>query len=369
MIKNYRSAIKFVYAIAFLLFLVLASNAQDTASKKAILESRVFVDAYYSYDFSNPASHEKAAFLYNHNRHNEVNVNLALASISYKSQRTRAAIGLMMGTYAQYNLAAEPQLLQHVYEANAGIKVSTENELWIDAGILPSHIGFESAISKDCWTLTRSILAENSPYYEAGLRLSYITKKEHWYFAALLLNGWQRISRIQGNNTPAFGTQVTYSPTNRFSINWSTFIGNAKPDSTRQWRCFNNLYAVCQMSKHWGFTLGIDYGIEQKHYRSSNYYKWYSPVAIVRYENSKWSVAARAEYYNDKSGIIVTLVNAEPFQMQGYSLNFDKKINENALWRIEWRMFSNKYPYFEQSNGFSSYSQFVTTSVMINIGN
>jgi hypothetical protein len=36
---------------------------------------------------------------------------------------------------------------------------------------MPSHIGFESVISADCWTLTRSLLAENSPYYETGMRL------------------------------------------------------------------------------------------------------------------------------------------------------------------------------------------------------
>ncbi|MBK8628485.1 MAG: outer membrane beta-barrel protein [Saprospiraceae bacterium] len=28
----------------------------------------------------------------------------------------------------------------------------------MDAGIFPSHIGFESAISADNWTLTRSLL-------------------------------------------------------------------------------------------------------------------------------------------------------------------------------------------------------------------
>lgn len=91
---------------------------------------------------------------------------------------------------------------------------------------VPSHIGFESAISKDCWTLTRSILAENLPYYEAGTRLSYTTKNEKWYLIALLLNTGQRIRQEPCNNKPAFGTQATYSPTDRFSIKWSTFTGN-----------------------------------------------------------------------------------------------------------------------------------------------
>lgn len=343
------------------------TNAQDMATNTSKLESRVYVDAYYSYNFSKPAAHEKAAFLYNHNRHNEVNVNLALASLSYKAKRTRANVGLMTGTYAQYNLSAEPQVLQHIYEANAGLKLSSHDELWFDAGVLPSHIGFESAISKDCWTLTRSILAENSPYYEAGARVSYTTKNETWYVAALLLNGWQQIRRIDGNNTPAFGTQVTYSPTDNLSFNWSTFIGNGKPDSIKQWRYFNNLYVVWQLSKHWGLAMGFDYGIEQKQWGSLNYHQWYSPVAIVRYENSKWAVVARAEYYSDKAGVIVPLVNSQPFQMQGYSINVDRKISNNALWRIEWRLLSNSKPYFQKSNGLRLSNQYLTTSVVIDL--
>lgn len=133
--------------------------AQDSLQKSANLTWSGFVDAYYSYDFSQPANHEKAPFLYNHNRHNEFTINLALLTVSYKDSTKRANIGLMAGTYPQYNLAAEPELLRHIYEANVGVKLSKKRDVWLDVGILPSHIGFESAISKDCWTLTRSILA------------------------------------------------------------------------------------------------------------------------------------------------------------------------------------------------------------------
>ncbi len=366
-----------IKCLLLLLFLIVfAANAiaqpvltlrEDTLTKKATLESRIYLDAYYSYDFSKPATHLKAPFLYNHNRHNEVNINLALASLSYKGTRTRGNFGLMTGTYAQYNLAAEPDVLQHIFEANAGLKLSAANELWLDAGILPSHIGFESAISKDCWTLTRSILAESSPYYEAGARLSYTTQNENWYIAALLLNGWQRIRRVDGNNTPAFGTQITYKPIDKLSINSSTFIGNDKPDSVKQWRYFHNLYAIWQFSQSWGLTLGFDYGREQKHTGAIAFNNWYSPVAILRYKTGKWAVAARAEYHSDKAGVIVPLVNTHHFQMQGYSINADRKIGNNAQWRIEWRMLRNQDPYFEQSNGLVSSNHFVTTSVVIDL--
>ena len=39
--------------------------------------------------------------------------------------------------------------------ANAGYKLSAKKAWWLDIGVLPSHIGFESAVGKDNWTLTR----------------------------------------------------------------------------------------------------------------------------------------------------------------------------------------------------------------------
>jgi hypothetical protein len=353
-------------AVCCVFFPVLV-RAQDTTGPKPALHPRVFIDSYYSYDFNRPPAHQKAPFLFNHNRHNEVAINLALASLSYNGERTRGTLGLMTGTYAQYNLAAEPSVLRHLFEANAGVKLSAKNDLWVDAGVMPSHIGFESAISKDCWTLTRSILAENSPYFETGARLSFTTPNEKWYLAGLFLNGWQRIARLPGNQAPAFGTQATFTPNERWTINWSTFAGNEKPDSVRQQRWFSNLYVVGQLSGHWGLTIGVDQGWEQTLRGAATYHQWYSPVVILRYTAGDWAVAARAEYYSDKAGVMMPLVNAGPFRMQGYSINADRKMGANALWRVEWRLLRNKEPYFEKEGRLRTTNAYLTTSLAIDL--
>jgi len=341
-----------------------AESGDSTVSKPRFSWSAI-LDTYYSYDFSKPASHEKAPFLYNHKRHNEASVNLVLIKLSYMDGKTRGNIGLMAGTYPQYNLATEPQLLRFIYEANAGVKLSKSRDLWIDAGVFPSHIGFESAISSDSWTLTRSILAENSPYYEAGVRLSYGSRNEKWYLAGLLLNGWQRISRIDGNNTPAFGTQATYTPSDKLSLNWSSFIGNDQPDSIRKWRYFNNLYAIWNASQNFDVTVGVDYGLEQKEKRTARFNHWYTSVLILRYQKRDWAVAGRVEYYSDKKGVIMPLVNNNAFKMQGYSVNIDRKINSNILWRLEGRVFKNRALYFLTDNNFARWNTSFTTSLCI----
>jgi len=135
-------------------------NAQEESKSPFAFSG--YVDVYYSYEFAKPENHTKPGFIYSYNRSNEVNLNLGMAKVNYVKENIRANFALMTGTYAQYNMAAEQDLLKNIYEANIGVKISQNHNLWIDAGVMPSHIGSESAIGKDCMTLTRSIGAENA---------------------------------------------------------------------------------------------------------------------------------------------------------------------------------------------------------------
>lgn len=335
--------------------------AQDVARP---LSFSGYFETYYSYDFGNPANHQRPAVFYNYNRHNEVNLNLAFAKASYNTNTVRGNVALMAGTYSQYNLASEQEALRTILEADAGIKISTKHNLWIDVGIMPSHIGFESAIGKDCWNLTRSILGDNSPYYEAGIKLGYTSKNEKLYLAAMYLNGWQRIKRIDANQTPAFGTQLTYKPNLSTILNWSTYIGNEQPDALNRWRYFNNIYGQCRVAKNVDLTVGFDIGVQQKSKGSSSYDIWYSPVLIARYSpTDKIRVAARGEYYADKDGAIIVTNTPNGFQTYGYSLNFDYLPTPNVVFRIEGRGLTSKDPIFTMGDQVSNQNYFLTTSI------
>ena len=346
--KGVLGLIKTCIHILFVIILMSISKlaaSQDSLNRK-LLDWSFFLDAYYSYDFNQPASHQKPGIFYNHNRHNEISINLALAQVTYNDSNTRASLGFMAGTYPRYNLATEPEIFRHLYEANLGFRISKEENLWIDAGIMPSHIGFESAISKECGTLTRSIAAENSPYYEAGIKLSYTSSNEKWLFAGLLLNGWQRIARLDGNHTPAFGSQVKFSPTSNLTFNYSTFLGNVYPDSLRRWRYFNNFFGIIQVGTNLEITMGLDAGMQQQPSMSQNYHYWYSPQIIFRYERKSGCITARVEYYKDKNAVIIPKVQEQPIHAVGYSINIDKYITKKLTWRVEARKLRNKTPFF-----------------------
>ena len=104
-----------------LLFPSITWASGDSTKSKIVISG--YVDIYYGYDFGNPSNHERPSFIYNHKRTNEVNLNLGYLKAAYQTERVRASLALMAGTYAQYNLASEQGLLKNIYEANAGIKL------------------------------------------------------------------------------------------------------------------------------------------------------------------------------------------------------------------------------------------------------
>ncbi|UKJ07752.1 porin [Solitalea lacus] len=325
-----------------------------------------FLEVYYSYDFNKPADHNKEGFIYSHNRHNELNLNLGFVKGSLASDRVRGNFALMTGSYSNANLSGEPGVLKNIYEANAGVKLAAKKNLWIDAGIFASHLGFESAHSPSCWNLTRSIIADNSPYYESGIKLNYDSDNGKWTFASMYLNGWQRITRIDGNSTPAFGTQVTYKPNNKVLLNYSTFIGNDKPDSVRLMRYFNNFYGILQLTSKFGLIAGVDYGLEQKTKGSSDMNNWFGGALIAKYVfNDKVALAARYEYYQDENEVIITTEAPDGFKASGYSLNFDYAPIKNALFRIEGKLLNSKNAVFTKENSLVNNDAFITTSLSI----
>jgi hypothetical protein len=341
-------------------------NAQEVATAKSPLTFSGYIETYYSYDFGNPDNHVRPGFVYSHNKHNELNLNLGLAKVNYAKDNVRGNLAIMAGTYAEYNLAAEQDLLRNVFEANVGVKISSKHNLWVDAGIMPSHIGFESAIGKDCPTLTRSILADNSPYYEAGAKIGYTSKSEKWYLAAMYLNGWQRIQKIDGNQTPAFGTQVTYKPSGKTTLNWSTYAGNEQPDFDRKWRYFNNFYGQFKLSDKTNLTAGFDIGSQQSANKSNKYDTWFSPVLILQYKpTAKIQLAARGEYYDDEKGVIIATGTENGFKTYGFSANFDYLVSDNVLFRIEARNLASKDQVFLKNGIPTDNNTFLTTSLAI----
>jgi hypothetical protein len=353
-----RSRIAALVAGVFLLLLG-PLRAQDSSA----VHISGYAEVYYAYDLSRPSSGVRPDFLYNHKRHNEVNLNVGVLRAEYANERVRAGLGLMAGNYAQYNLATEPSALRNIHEARVGLRLSRTRDLWVDAGILPSHIGFESAIGLECMTLTRSIVAENSPYYEAGAMVSFRPNKR-LLIAGLVLNGWQRIQREPGNQRPAFGTQLKYDNGEGTVLNWSTFVGSIGPDSVGEWRLYNNFYAQVE-GENSGMVLGMDLGFQQARYGGSSSDEvdgWLTMVGIYRARVVRqWWMVGRVEYFLDDRAVVTSGLAA-----LGASLGVDLRLNARACWRLEGRFFGAPDPQFLDVNeGSSQTNMALTTAICV----
>ena len=325
----------------------IAVSAQDSSAneKKTRLEISGYTDIYYQFDFNKPGDKQRPPFLYNFKRHNEINTNLTLLKASYNGKKIRANLGVMAGNYAKYNLAAEPEFFRYIYEANIGYKFS--EKVSVDAGILPSHIGCESAVAKDNWNLSRSILAESSPYYETGIKFNY-SPNDQWSFSLLVLQGWQNIK--DHNSSKALGTQIIFTPNEKMVFNSSSFIGNEKPDSAKQVRLFHNFHFTYNISSKLKTLFMLDLGAERK-IDKEEYNKWMGTALLLQYSFAKkFAAAARAEFYRDKNGVIISNYLPAKFETTGLAFNLDYHPFKYMVIRGEIRYLHAKDKIFERNN-------------------
>jgi len=344
--------------------LIVASStfAQDDPKIKV----SGYLETYYLYDYNKPADNNRPGFVYSHNRHNEVNLNLGFIKGAYDNGTVRANLAVMAGTYSNANLAAEPGVLKNIFEANAGLKLSKTANLWVDAGIFASHIGFESAISKDCWVLTRNIVSDNTPYYESGAKITYGTADNKFTIVGFYLNGWQRINRLNGNSQPAGGVQLTFNPTEKITLNYSNYLGTEGEDAVRVRRFYNNFYGIFQITDKFGLIAGFDYGTQQIAKGSDQKNEVLAPVAIAQYKfNPKWALAGRLEYYEDANGVIISTGTPEGFKTTGYSMNIDYWPVSNAVLRLEGKVLDSKDKIFVRETIPVSNSSTLTASIAV----
>ncbi|MBO9703345.1 MAG: porin [Sporocytophaga sp.] len=333
-----------------------------------------YADIYYGYNFNQPPSRVDGEmvngniFLYSHNRHNEFNINNGIVGLEYSKDRVRGAFALQSGTYVQYNYAAEPAVLRNIFEAYAGYMVA--NKLWIDAGIFASHIGSESAISFNDLTLSRSMMADNTPYYETGVKATYEVN-DQLLLTGLALNGWQNIT--DHNKNKALGSQIQYKPHEKVLINYSTFYGKeagayentteiVNTDSLSTRRFFNDLYVQATFNKL-TILAAFDIGFQKK-LNSNGDYVWWNPNLILKCNiTDKIALAARGEYYNDKNGVIINSGTVNGFQTFSGSLGLNLKLTEHMIWKIEGKAFESKDKVFINNAKTSNSSILVLSSV------
>jgi hypothetical protein len=333
----------------FLMILFLSIENRVTAQHKDSFALQLYGELYASSVPNQPFNKLRPAFQYNYTKANEAGVNMALARVHYSTQRFRTNFGLMAGDYPAANLADEPEWTRHFFEVNAGYKLSSKEELWLDAGLFPSHIGIETAIGKDNWAATRSIVADNSPYYETGIRLGYRPNAK-WYGSMLILTGWQNITIPYGQRGAGWGLQVTYTPNAKVSINHSSFIGDVVTPSGNGTRIYFHHNAAITINTRSAIALGWDLGLQGSNINQRETDVWNGWLLLYRYllKPGKWTAAFRYERFIDNRNVLFSINSPafRSFNLHQSSLNLDWQPFSGLLLRGEFNYQQAPRPLF-----------------------
>lgn len=336
-------------AVCFGVFAGSRARAQGPAASAdttAKVEVGAFVDSYYAWDFDRPPRFDRA-YTTQAARHAEFNVNLAFVEARVTGPRYRGRLALQYGTSVQANYAGEPRIggisgpsvSQFLQEATVGYELA--HRLWVDGGIFFAHTGYEGWISRDNLAYTRSLMADFSPYYEAGVKLTW-SPSPALTSQLDLVNGWQDISNY--NTPPAAGVRIDYSPTSALTLSYDDFLGNAAPDSVpARVRFFNEVIGQFNPSLRWQLAAAFDVGLQGRSTQGAGAATWYGGAVFAKYHPTREvGVVGRVERYADPSQVIVQTGLPAAFRATGASLGVDVTPVTKVLWRTEVRGFRSK---------------------------
>jgi Putative beta-barrel porin-2, OmpL-like. bbp2 len=358
-VRTLRFTILFIIVLFLLFSQGQAQNTTDSSSLSAkLLKGKLslegYVDVYFCYSFNHPKDATHPYFV-SFNRDNEVNVNLAYISLKYTSDRVRATFTPGWGTYMNANYASERQTLQNILEADVGVKLFKNKDIWLDAGVIASPYTNENAYSFDQIPYTRSLGAENVPYFLTGAKLT-LPLDTKWTLYLYLLNGWQV---IEAQHDPLdFGSQLEFKPNDKWDINFNTYIGNEASSANPGYktRYFGDLYASFIPSEKWSFTADAYVGWQQRMEGQTLMTRnWWNVNACARYTFAPGnSFSARVEDFNDPYTILeVPVTSATSFKLASFSLGYNLAVTDQVLVRLEGRYFGSPeqlYPLRDGTN-------------------
>lgn len=295
-----------------------------------------FVDAYYAYDANRPADLDRA-FTTQPARHNEFNVNLAFVEATLTGDRVRGRLALQAGTSVQANYAGEPtmgavsgpEVARFLQEAVAGYRVAPG--LWVDAGVFFSHMGMESWVSRDNPTYTRSLVADYSPYYSAGVKATWQATPR---LSARLdvVNGWQNIS--ESNRDKAVGVRLDYTPGAGTTVSYYNYVGG---EPGGRLRVFNGAGVRAALGPRLEVLGQADVGTQER--TGGGRSTWTGGVLIARVQTTAAvALSARVERFDDPDQVVLTTgEGTPPFRAAGASVGVDVAPAPRMAWRTELR--------------------------------
>jgi Putative beta-barrel porin-2, OmpL-like. bbp2 len=306
-----------------------------------------FVDVYYAYNPRSPADRQSwfPGVGTTAKKANELGLNLAAVTVSRAPEPLGFDLVVNAGTATDVVHAGEPEgrdLYRAIYQASLSYRTGLGRGLLVQAGVFPSHIGFEGFFSKDNWNYTRSWLGELSPYYQTGVKLAH-PFSDRWSGQLHLLNGWQLIG--DNNDGKTVGTQVAYGG-DRLSASFNTIYGPELANDDSSMRALADVVVVCEVTPEVSLGGSLDKGRQEL--PGGPAADWLGWGAYGRYAWSERSaVAVRVERFDDDEGGI----SGTPQTLREATLTLEHRPHPDLILKLEARADESTARVFKGEDG------------------
>ncbi len=339
--------------------IILCSSLMLRAQDSTTVTVSAMADVAYSYSFNTPPDHTRA-YTTQPSRDREFGLMLGHIAVAVTNNDFRARVAVQEGWFTRANYVGDDADWRNLQEASVGLRIT--DGLWLDGGVMFSHIGYESLISRDNLTLGRSLTADYTPYYSTGVALAW-SLTDDLTITGLVLNGWQQI--VDVNTDLSIGTRVFWKASPKISVNWSTYYGNDQPDGMASlMRFHNNFYVEFKPTDALTAVVLGDLCLQDTPDGNTNQ-QWYAGVIGAWAFADNFRLAARAERYVDPDQIFIVPINGASFETTGLSVNLDFRPTAYSLLRCEVRSLMAGDEVFPTDTGFSTSDTYATFSTSI----
>lgn len=324
-----------VYILSFVLS-PLFLHAQSTDST-TIISLEGYLDAGYgAYPIGSGADFQAFSTVFP--RDNQLALNVAQLGVHYDSENIRANVVLHYGDIMQ---ATWDNTYSAVQQANVGFHLG--KGWWINTGFFATHIGTESFLPKNNYTISTAVATYNEPFYQGGANLSW-EGSDRFYMELWVLNGYNLF--IDNNKAKSVGGLFCFAFSENCALTYTNLFGYEQPSTVgyKTFRSYHNLY-LNETKGRFDFQIGADFG--QENYSNDadtiTDAQLFNALVTVRYNiTSKFSTTAKAEYFNDPEGFISGIFpkangTTGGLNWRAITLGFEYNPVENSYFRIEGR--------------------------------
>ena len=238
---------------------------------------------------------------------NSFQMNLAELTVKKTAGPVSFVLDLDFGTMADFNATAVvapypmDEVSKHVGQAVVSWTPVSAPWLLLEAGKLPTPVGYEVMKAKDNWQYSRSMTYSfGMPIWHTGLHAGFTLIPSKLSAGLYLVNGWNSLYDVNAGKTLA--AQIKYTPTEAWTFFYNVIGGPEQPQVSDSLRIVHEANVVFAPNSTWNFALEALSGSE------TNLLDLGTATWAGVSHHAKWTFSAnswlssRVEWFNDAQG-------------------------------------------------------------------